>query len=165
MSLQFGTQRGEQRRTRRAAWKTVHDLNVRCFRMTIFCRWRRSRSWGASKGDTSSCMWLSDSICPSSCFSSVSRQSDMSDAKCQSDFMFCFFCFFFPFASISFNFLPRGELEKERPWRVYAAVWVRRQGRGRHAIVEQARGRLHYGICWCVCVCLLMCVWMHVTGR
>lgn len=57
----------------------------------------------ASKGDTSSCMWLSDSICPSSCFSSVSRQSDMSDAKCQSDFM-SFVSFFFPYASISFIF-------------------------------------------------------------
>lgn len=65
----------------------------------------------ASKGDTSSCMWLSDSICPSSCFSSVSRQSDMSDAKCQSDFM-SFVSFFFSLCIYFFYFLPRGELVK-----------------------------------------------------
>lgn len=75
----------------------------------------------ASKGDTSSCMWLSDSICPSSCFSIVSRQSDMSDAKCQSDFM-SFVSFFFSLCIYFFYFLPRGELEKERPWKVYTAV-------------------------------------------
>lgn len=75
----------------------------------------------ASKGDTSSCMWLSDSICPSSCFSSVSQQSDMSDAKCQSDFM-SFVSFFFSLCIHFFYFLSRGELEEERPWRVYTAV-------------------------------------------
>ena len=123
--------------------------------MSIFLQVEEEQELRACKGDTSLCMWLSDSICPSSGFSSVSQQSDMSDNWMPK----WLYVFFFLFASISFIFFRVESWKRRDRWRVHTTVWVRCQGRGRHAIIERARGRLHYKICWCVCGCVCGCMW------